>query len=222
MKQYLSILTLLVHSSIYKLCILLAGVAAVHTLLFSLWSSRILVMMPLFAAGLWILIWILTRNWVETSSRQSYTLQRLSLSERNIVLLQTIYNLFCLLLFWGAHLITACLLYSRICTGSQDLFLEFSGNAYLHSLMPGADWLSWLKNLFVLTSTAFSMALYPSWKRNSMKKDNGIMLFLIGWWVVAFFIDSMNISQIFLALFWSIYIPVLMIRDIKNKEAEKI
>ena len=40
MKPYLSVLTLLAHSSIYKICILFAAIAAVHTVLFPVWSIR--------------------------------------------------------------------------------------------------------------------------------------------------------------------------------------
>ena len=149
MKPYLSVLALLVRSSIYKICILFAAIAAVHTVLFPVWSIRPLTAVLLFGVEVGILLWILCRNWLDTSGHQSYTLQRLTVAPKEIFWIQASYNLLCLLLFWAVHLIVAYTLYSRSLTGSQDLFLKFSGDGYLHSLMPGADWLAWAANAYI-------------------------------------------------------------------------
>jgi len=220
MKPYLSVLALLVRSSIYKIYILFAAMAAVHTVLFPVWSIQPLTAVLLFGVEVGILLWILCRNWLDTSGHQSYTLQRLTVTPKEIFWIQASYNLLCLLLFWAVHLIVAYILYSRSLTGSQDLFLKFSGDGYLHSLMPGADWLAWAANLAILISAAVSAALYPVYQRLSMKKE-GFILIAIAAYITLVFANSTNgLVMKLLFIIMSIVLPINMYRDIKRKEAE--
>lgn len=222
MKQYLSVLALLAHSSIYKICLLLAAIAAVHSMFLSVWISRPLVTMAVFAAELGVLIWILIRNWTEGTSHQSYTIQRLSITEKEIIRIRAAYNLLCLLLFWGVQLISAYIFYKRTVTGSQDLFLEFTGSGYLHSLMPGADWFSWIKDIAILTSLAIVTAMQPIWLRVSGKKDNWSLVVTVVFTALAFSHGVGDVSQKALYIFWSVYLPFIQRRDIKKKEAEMV
>ena len=220
MKPYLSVLTLLAHSSIYKICILFAAIAAVHSLFLSVWIDRPLVTMAVFAAELGVLVWILVRNWTEGASHQSYTIQRLPITEKEIIRIRAAYNLLCLLLFWGVQLIAAYIFYARTVTGSQSLFLEFTGNGHLHSLMPGADWLSWIKDVTILTSLAIMTAVWPIWLRVSRKRDNWALVFAVVLTAMAFSHGTEDASQKALYLFWSVYLPFILRRDMKKKEAE--
>lgn len=220
MKPYLSVLTLLAHSSIYKICILFAAIAAVHSLFLSVWIDRPLVTMAVFASELGALVWILVRNWTEGTSHHSYTLQRLSITEKEIIRIRAAYNLLCLLLFWGVQLVAAYIFYKRTVTGSQDLFLEFTGSGYLHSLMPGADWFSWIKDIAILTSLAIVTAMQPIWLRVSGKKDNWALVLTVVLTGIAFSQGTGDVSQKALYIFWSVYLPFIQRRDIKKKEAE--
>ncbi len=220
MKPYLSVFTLLAHSSIYKICILFAAITALHSLFLSVWISRPLVTLMVFAAELGILVWILVRNWTERTSHQSYTMQRLSITEKEIIRIRAAYNLLCLFLFWSVQLIAAYIFYARTVTGSQSLFLEFTGNGHLHSLMPGADWLSWIKDVTMLMSLAIMTAVWPIWLRVSKKRDNWALIFTVVLTAMAFSHGTGDASQKALYIFWSVYLPYSLRRDMKKKEAE--
>ncbi len=219
MKQYLSVLALLVRSSIYKIYILFAAIAVLHTILFSVWDSRPAVRFLLFAAEVGTLLWILCRNWMDGSSHQNYTIQRLSVTEKALFWMQASYNLICLLMFWAVHLIIAYVLYSRTYTGPQSLFLEFAGSGYLHSLIPGADWVSWVKNFTILGFAAVYSAYYSIYYQ-LFEVNNWTLISMANLLALGFSTGPDGLGMKVILIIMTVTIPFRMRSYIKRKEAE--
>ncbi len=183
MRQHLSVLTLLTRSTIYPIAVLLAVMAAVEAVLFSLAmgangtlsltgmirSSRIV---WVFGAAFLLLTVLLCRTGCEFGSRQGYTLRRLSISERAVFVWQWGYNTACYLLLWWWQALIAfalCLWYASQAgpelVGSQTIFLAFYRSGLLHSLIPLEEVSRWVRNGVMALGLGACAALEPFLQR---------------------------------------------------------
>lgn len=186
MRQHLSVLTLLTRSTIYPIAVLLAVMAAVEAVLFSLAmgangtlsltgmirSSRIV---WVFGAAFLLLTVLLCRTGCEFGSRQGYTLRRLSISERAVFVWQWGYNTACYLLLWWWQALIAfalCLWYASQAgpelVGSQTIFLAFYRSELLHSLIPLEEVSRWVRNGVMALGLGACAALVPFFQRRKV------------------------------------------------------
>ena len=185
MKKYLSVFNLIATSSIYKITGLFGIMGVIEFFLFRMImlagpnengtfhieyvfeQSRTL---WVFAAALLVLTVFLCATGYETSSKQGYTLKRLSISEKKVFALQALYNTLCYFLLWSMQLLFVFLLgfyftnkAPEMYVTNQTLFLAFYRNNFLHGLLPFEDVIIWIKNIFLflglgICSAGFTMA----------------------------------------------------------------
>lgn len=209
MKKHISILSLLSRSSIYKICLLFAGTAALRTLSFSFWMESEFTAAMLFLAEMSLLTWILCRTGQNTSeSHQSYTLQRLAVTQKALFFWQAGYNYLCYLMLWGFQLVVAYLLCRLLLEqNSQTLFLTFARSRYLHTLMPAYEVMAWIKNFTYLAAMAIHAACYPIY-RNQHKKDGGHIIMLTSFMLIFYLNETgafeKHLFAIIVALIYSI------------------
>ena len=178
MKKQLSVFNLMATSSIYKITALFGIMGIIEFFLF----RRAMLAGPdpgtgtfhieyvfdhslafwIFAIALVILTVLLCLTGYETSSKQGYTLMRLSISEKQVFLLQAIYNALCYFLLWSIQLLIVFILGFYFIKNApaeyvtnQTLFLAFYRNDFLHALLPFEDIAIWVKN--IVTFLAFGI-----------------------------------------------------------------
>lgn len=186
MKKQLSVFNLMATSSIYKITALLGIMGIIEFFLF----RRAMLAGPdpgtgtfhieyvfdhslafwIFSIALVILTVLLCLTGYETSSKQGYTLMRLSISEKNVFILQALYNTLCYFLLWSIQLLIVFILGFYFVKNApeeyvtnQTLFLAFYRNDFLHALLPFEDIAIWAKNLvtflaFGICSSGFTYA----------------------------------------------------------------
>ena len=181
MKKQISVLNLLSKSSIYRMVglffmmgivefiffrmVLLDG-PNMETLTFNMeYVFRNARMNWIFGAALILLTIILCATGYETSSKQGYTLMRLSISEERVFELQALYNFLCYIFLWAVQLLIVFLLglyFIKKAPGeyvtNQTFFLAFYRNEFLHALLPFDDILIWIKNGLLFLSLGFCSA----------------------------------------------------------------
>lgn len=169
----LALAALYVRSSFYKILLVLAGMVLTEGLLFRRLGREMAgrqipaapekmiegcLLKPVFLSALSLVLCILL--WTERQRggvRSCYTLLRLKLTWRRQFVLKTGYNILCLALVFVAQAAFAavlCLRYGELLpqefTSPQLLFLTFYRSPFLHSLLPMAETVIWVRNLFLL------------------------------------------------------------------------
>ena len=190
MKRCYSVLTLAVRSNLYPFLILLLLMAAAQAAAFGrllpLAASELLSLedllkesrMAFLAAGIFLLCCLrLCLTGCELSgSRPGLTLGRLSLGERQIVLLWALFYSFCFLFFWAAELATVLAL-SRWYLGvlkpeysnAQTIFLASYRSSFFHSLLPLEDAGLYLRNLCLCAGLGVSTAVFAPLQRRGKR-----------------------------------------------------
>lgn len=174
----LAVWALYVRSSFYKILLVLAGMVLTEELLFRrlgrdmagnpvpMTPEKMIegcFLKPVFLAALaftfFILLWTSSQR---GDVKSSYTLLRLKITWRQQFALKTAYNALCLALVFAVQAAFAaalCLRYGELLpeefTSPQLLFLVFYRNSFLHSLLPMAEAVIWVRNLLLLL--AFGM-----------------------------------------------------------------
>lgn len=198
MAQHLSVFKIYIRSSLYKVLLLLTGMAAVESLLFAvrlsalrkdagaqlaleavLESSNIAWISWLFMVLITIVLCI---NGCERGSRQGYTLRRLSIPESAVVLWQCVCNICCYLLFWAVQTVTAfglCRWYVvKMGIGSnQTIFLAFYRSTFLHNLLPLDETGLWVRNVLLLIAFGMASAYFSYRQRRGKFAAELIALF---------------------------------------------
>lgn len=209
----LSLLALLARSSIYKLIAVFAVMALTeialyygclklergYTLKGTMESSHISAVF-LAAMGLVFLILARTEGLMDEKSRG--TMLRLRLSGREIFVIKTLYNVFCLVLLFILQIWLAIWMvrfYGEVMTdiyaSPQRLFLAFYRIDFLHCLLPMAETGKWMRNLLFLL--AFGMEAAGGWTGKTEMK-NYIPMLLLYFLTVNCFVGSvgMNLTDI--------------------------
>jgi len=185
MNRRSSVLWLMIQSSFNKILVLLAGVSAVQLALF-VWAFRELswvdygleqvlsqsYVAKVAAVGFLGMTWLLAQTGSQHGNQIGYTLQRLSVSEREVFWWQALYNGGCYLILWAAQVLTMLglgVLYTKIAdpamVTSQTILLACYRSRYLSSLLPLTRMGRWLRMLVLLVGLALASAYYPYAKR---------------------------------------------------------
>lgn len=191
MKKQLSVFNLMATSSIYKITGLFGIMGVIEFFLFRMImlagpntngtfhieyvfkQSRTL---WVFAAALLVLTIFLCLTGYETSSKQGYTLKRLSISEKQVFVLQALYNTLCYFLLWSIQLFIVFLLGFYFIkkapaeyVTNQTLFLAFYRSDFLHALLPFEDVMVWVKNILLFLSLGICSASFTFAQRRGKR-----------------------------------------------------
>ena len=206
MKKQLSVFNLMATSSIYKITglfalmgiiefflfrmIMLAGPAETGTfhIEYVFQNSRI----PwVFAAAFVLLTILLCLTGYETSSKQGYTLMRLSVSEKQVFGIQALYNTLCYILFCSIQLLIVFLLGFYFTKNApaeyvtnQTMFLAFYRSDFLHALLPYEDIIIWVKNILLVLSLGICTAGFTMAQRKGKRAYE--LILIIGTAIVFF------------------------------------
>lgn len=183
MRQHLSLLMLAAGSTIYKILLLLALMAAGQSLLFYQATQKGLAaetplpleeivtsshMIWLAGGAFLILMVLLTLTGTEfKGSKLRYTLGRLAVDERVAVLWWTLYNAICIFVFLVVELLLVYVLgrfYLAKMDGAfinqQSLWLAFYRNKFMHGLLPLADKSLYARNIVFTLSLGLTAACF--------------------------------------------------------------
>ena len=127
-----------------------------------------------FAAAFVLLCVLLALPGCGYHSKTSYTVRRLSISERSVFYLQTAVNVVYLLALWAVEVLLCILLCRRYITAApaeivSELteMLTFYRSPFLHALLPLADTIVWVRNIILLLILSASAAIFPYCQRRS-------------------------------------------------------
>lgn len=114
------------------------------------------------------------------------TIQRLPMKEWEINLCYMFYNFAVMIIFWAFSILMALLIcklyYSQAnpdTFGPQSTFLMFYRNKLFHGLLPLAETLCYVRNVFLLAATAVVAAGTTFWSRREKKSFRAILFFLV-------------------------------------------
>lgn len=192
MKRYLSVVSPAARLSVWKVLLLSALTAGAQVPLFLAtfwgWGSTNHVTPALeqavqvsrlslaFAVGLIAVCAVLVLPGLERGAKSGYTLRRLAVDERVVVLLWGGVNALLLLIFWGVQTAAALALaryYFQTLpaefSNHQSLFFAVSRTPYLHALLPMWDWTLTIRNLLGCAVLGLSAAALPFHWRHGRK-----------------------------------------------------
>ncbi len=121
----------------------------------------------------------------EYGSKTSYTLKRLSVSEKSTFFYQAMYNMFVYILFGAVQLVVVFVM-GRIYVETvvtdipqtQTLFLAFYQNHFLHALLPLEDVLLWWRNFSWLIALGIVTAEFPYVQRRGSKINIALIVMI--------------------------------------------
>lgn len=200
MRRHTSVLMLFARSSFYKVLGVLAAMTAAECGLFYLTLKRgaekiargmvglehlIALQSFVYVLSILAVLYVLARVGDGSGSREGYTLRRLGISEKAVVLWQWAYNTGCLLFVWMVQALVAvglCFWYLQVAPSGlvnhQTMVLAFYNNEFLHRLIPLSDFWSWVMTLTVLPAFGLSAARGSYVRRWSSTGKSG------SWWTV--------------------------------------
>ncbi len=149
-----------------------------------------------FAAAFLLITLCLCLPGSEFSSQCGYTLQRLSISEKQIFLLQAIFNIIVYLLLASVQIMLCfsfCSYYAANApshtVSTQTVFLSFYRSNFLHSLLPLNEIALWVRNLFCCITLGLAAAEFP-YKQRQRKFGGAILGFSL--FNLVFFVTSIG------------------------------
>ena len=176
MKKHISVLMLFVRSSMYRFLLIIFIMAAVQTVFFTISFRN--------AEGLFGLDTILSASYLgisfavsflalyaqlcltgcEFGGKHSYTLSRLRVSQKAILIWRAVCNAGFLIMFWAVQIGIVLALggfYTARYPQPQAVMLVFYQNNILHNLLPLADWSRLVLNIGWLALLAVMAADFP-------------------------------------------------------------
>ena len=123
------------------------------------------------SAGFAALCAVLAMRGGAGGSKQDYTVRRLRVSPRRVLVLSAIANGAMLLIFWAMQALTLLALCQEFMVlrpeGSsvQTVFLAFYRDGYLHGILPMADVGRWLRNIALLPGLALCLSCFSARRR---------------------------------------------------------
>ena len=196
MKKYLSVFMLIARCSIYKVFGLLILMAGCEFLAFSYGLSSadggLNGLENAFEAGFCeyifvtscvVLLLLLSRMGASKSSKTIYTLNRLSVSEKCVFWIESLYDTLCIIILWLSQALLSiglCYYYILIAgsesTAEQTMFLAFFRSDFLLSLLPFDEPFLLISNYLLALSLGISTARL-AWADRNDKPSNAIMSF---------------------------------------------
>ena len=163
-----------------------------------------------FRVGLLLVCAVLALPWQERGTRTGYTLRRLSVNERVLVLLWGGLNALLLLIFWGVQTAVVLALSQHYLqtaladtASRQSLLIAFSRSPYLHALLPLWDWPVMLRNVLGCAALGLSAAALPFHWRHGRKSWTLLFLAVVAAVLFPAGMDSSISSAAGLLLFGS-------------------
>ncbi len=208
MKKYLSVLYLYIRSNIYKLITIISIMAFTQVLMFKNVLKTIIIdtsletgllgieryieksnIILVFGISFLILTAFLIISGCDSGSKQGYTLRRLRITEKKILICQTISNSLFYTVFLLSEVITVfimCRMYMNFAAETntieatqinhQTIFLAFYRSDFLHSLLPLDDIIWHITNLLTILTFGFTAAVFPYFLR---RKRISLELFIL-------------------------------------------
>lgn len=136
--------------------------------------------------GFLLLTFVLCMTGTEYSSKTSYTLKRLSVSEKSTYFHQAVYNTFAYVLFGAVQLVIIFIIGTIFAETApaesvhkQVLFLTFYQDYFLHALFPMEDGLLWFRNVCWLIALGAATADFPYVQRRGSKFNMSLVVILV-------------------------------------------
>lgn len=192
---FLSLLTLLARSSIYKVMAVLGAMVLAEIILFfaggqsdhgvsEVFFNRMVFAVFIIALGLVFCLLMQTQQ--EMGSQAQFTMQRLLLSGAGIYFTEVFYNLLCLIFVFAVQIwLSIGMLKAGGISSRQDIFLAFYRIDFLHCLMPMAEGGRWVRNILLLFSFAMGTAC-------GFGKRDYVLSTLTFVWTVSFFVHPIG------------------------------
>ncbi len=224
MKKYLSVFSVIARESIYRISLLWLISAALQTAVFyfemnseHIQQTRLIaeafspygdkICIPLIFALTFLLTGILLmKTGMEFRTKTGYTLRRLLISEKQVFVIQAVYNfIMVLLLFvfetalcfilsnWGTAFIDAQFI------TNQTVYLTFYSSEFISNMFAGRDIMILVRNLVIMASLSFNLSLFSySWRRGK-KYIFGVLILvaasLLFWWSPDYdYVDDITLS----------------------------
>ena len=239
MKKHLSVFNLMATSSIYKITGLFTVMGLIEVFLFrramlagpnpqtgtfhieyvfeqsfALWLFRIVLL---------VLTIFLCLTGYETSSKQGYTLKRLSISEKQVFLLQAFYNSLCYFLLWSIQLLFVFILGFYFVKNApaeyvtnQTMFLAFYRSDFLHALLPFEDIMVWVKNILLFLSLGICSAGFTYVQRKGKRAYE--LIGILGTTVLLFTAPLGQLEHIVFSILLCIFCAGVTILRVLKKE----
>lgn len=191
MKKHLSVLMLANRGVVIKLTLIIVLTSAVQAFLFvtamgsgvtleeTLEESRVV-----YAAGVGFLL-ASAALCTNCCSGCGYTLDRLSVSPRTVLIWWTVNNTAWYIIFWASQTITMLALCRHFAAaadaalvGPQTVFLAFYRNSYLHGLLPLEDGFILWRNLLLFPSLGFASACFSRALRRGRRSISPAVMIL--------------------------------------------
>jgi len=176
MKKHISVLMLFVRSSMYRFLLIIFIMAAVQTVFFTISFRNAEGLFGLdtilsasylgisFAVSFLVLYAQLCLTGCEFGGKHSYTLSRLRVSQKAILIWRAVCNAGFLIMFWAAQ-VGIILAFGGLFTARypqpQAVMLVFYQNNFLHNLLPLADWSRIVLNIGWLVVLAVTATDFP-------------------------------------------------------------
>ena len=244
MKRYISVLQMIIRSSIYKVLSVLAIMIAVESILLMYawnqpiaslepsleeWVERSWICVP-FLLAYWLVTKVLASSGTNVGSVQSYTLQRLRISENKVYLLQCIYNIFAYVLLWVTQVLMlfgVSAFYMKFKTGTiltnQTVFLAFYRNKFMHSVLPMEDIFGNFILIFYIVGTGILAAYFARCQRNGKMAWSLILFVALAVFVFLRNLGDEPIVMSMISLMWGTYIlsQALFKKGVQTDEKEQ-
>lgn len=141
-----------------------------------------------FAAAFILITFFICLPGTEYQSKTGYTLRRLSVSEKSILLIQAIYNMAVYFILLAVQVLICFEFYSLYTSqipaefvGNQTIFLAFYRSDFLHSILPLSEIWLWIRNAFLVVGLGFAAAEFPYRQR---RKGYGAAVIVLGVYTV--------------------------------------
>lgn len=188
MKKYISVFEMITRSTVYKVLLVLAIMAAVQLSLFwgkleefvvnmeysfdhriELIVDQSYMILPL-AAGFLLITVILCWSGCNIGSNQGYTLRRLQIPEMHVLVLQAVYNGMVYILLWASQVVIMLVanywyMQQDFETTNQSIVLAFYKNAYMHTILPMKDGFGWFLLVVMILACGIATAVFPYQQR---------------------------------------------------------
>lgn len=242
MKKYLSVLMLIARNSLYKV-LTVCGVnclvqCTAYLILVKKYLERtadvyvsgglehsfVIAKTPIICAVGFIVVCVfLAKTGCEFSAKSGYTLNRLSVSEKSIFVIRSVYNLMILISYWAFNLGIAFILMKLYGTMSpiakltnQSVFIAFYRSGYLHGLLPLADKLRWCADVISYIALAMLLSRFPYKQRRG--KVSIAVIFFIVLFISVFAREMGSIPLDWGIILYALYLIGYTISDVFKKE----